>query len=188
MAADMQYWTALVLCGGIVVLGGCADNTVSAGRSATDSPSVGHVFTVPVSTISVAGSGSVGPARTTAAGDVPIEPAPSATSTWSRITSSTVHLTAADTGRMISVRVGTRMYLDLAPSGGSSDTPAVDLPTVLREAARFGGYPRRQSGDRPIQRHRPRHRAHHQPDRPRVHAHHASMPAPQREFVLTISV
>jgi hypothetical protein len=52
-----------------------------------------------------------------------------------------VYLTASDSGRSVTVRVGTRIDLTLAPYGGSFDPPTVDNPTELSELTHHGGYP-----------------------------------------------
>lgn len=127
-----------VLCGGLaVVLVGCASAVTSAGQRSSDDPSVDGVVTVPVVTVSAAGSGSAGPGGTATGSD----PETRASSSTLSITSSIVHLTEADSGRLIQVRVGTRIELVLAPSGGSFQPPTADAPTVLHEDAHFGGYP-----------------------------------------------
>ncbi len=53
----------------------------------------------------------------------------------------TLYLTASDSGRTITVKVRTRIYVTLQPYGESFDPPVVDNPHVLGELAHHGGYP-----------------------------------------------
>lgn len=52
-----------------------------------------------------------------------------------------VRLTEADSGRTLTVQMGTKIHLELHPTAGSYDPPQVDRPGVLREDAHHGGYP-----------------------------------------------
>jgi hypothetical protein len=144
----------------LLLIAGCADAAmpvVSAQQSnVSGSSGTSYVGSPPASTSVSTGTdsaGSAGAAGATAlarsgtarpgsnAVAPPLSTVPRSSPSASVASALTINLTAADSGRTITVATGSVVNIDLAPDTGSYDPPSVDHPAVLRETAHHGGYP-----------------------------------------------
>jgi hypothetical protein len=141
----------------LLLIAGCADAAmpvVSAQQSnVSGSSGTGYVSSPPASTWVSTGTESAEAAGATAlarsgtarpgsnAVAPPLSTVPRSSPSASVASALTINLTAADSGRTITVVAGTVVNIDLAPDTGSYDPPSVDHPAVLQETAHHGGYP-----------------------------------------------
>jgi len=132
----------------------------------------------------VDGSGSVGPGLTVTA---------SATQSTASVPppeprGGVLDLTANDSGRTITVDLGTRIEVTLQAFGGSYDPPTVDNTRVLSQTSHEGGYPSNTSAVAAfVAREHGTAQIRSQTDFGCLHTTPACLP-PQREFQVTLTV